>query len=117
MRFANIYDSGSVWGNMRCNTAIKDYDRYYGSMAVTGKLSGDGKADIVLIRGMYTSNYGTVEVSMLHPQGTKWVEYPYNFIQNPDISVGQPISFEAEGSWLNGDLYIEGATIFGKIDR
>ncbi len=94
------------------DVAMKDYDGHYASTVVTGDLSGNGKADVVSVRGVTGSNYGAVEVSILHLEGTKWVEYPYNFIHNPDISMEQPVSFEAEESWLNGDLYIEGATIF-----
>lgn len=94
------------------DVAIKDFDGYYASTVVTGDLSGNGKADVVSVRAVTGSNYGAVEVSILHLEGTEWVEYPYNFIHNPDISIEQPTSFEAEESWLNGDLYIEGATIF-----
>lgn len=94
------------------DVAMKDYNGYYASTVVTGDLSGNGKADVVSVRAVTGSNYGAVEVSILHLEGTNWVEYPYNFIHNPDISIEQPTSFEAEASWLNGDLYIEGATIF-----
>lgn len=96
------------------DVAIKDYEGYYGSSVVTGDLSGNGKADVVLVRGVYTSNYGAVEISILHLEGTQWVEYPYNFIHNPNSSIGQPVSFGAEESWQNGDLFIEGATIIEK---
>lgn len=96
------------------DVAVKNYDGYYATTVVTGDLSGNGKADVVLVRGVYTSNYGAVEISILHLEDTKWVEYPYNFIHNPDISIEQPISFEAQESWMNGELYIEGATIFEK---
>ncbi len=96
------------------DVAAKNYDGYYASTVVTGDLSGNGRADVVLVRGVYASNYGAVEISILHLEDIGWVEYPYHFIHNPDIAIEQPISFEAQENWLNGELYIEGATIFEK---
>ena len=63
-------------------------------------------------RAVY-SNHGIVEISILHLENNAWVEYPYNFIHNPNISIEQPISFESNESWENGDMYV-GATIFEK---
>lgn len=117
VRVVDIRDGDAAFTQITANVngedvAVKNYDGYYASTVVTGDLSGNGKADVVLLRGVYTSNYRAVEISILHLEGTKWVEYPYNFIHNPNTSIEQPVSFEAEESWLNGDLYIEGATIF-----
>ena len=98
------------------DTAIKDYEGYvYGSRITTGDLSGDGKADVLLERYIFGSNYGAVTISILHLEDTGWVEYPYNFIHNPNIDSEQPDKF--------GDVKIDdkrpidsyiGATIFEK---
>ena len=98
------------------DTAIKDYEGYvYGSRITTGDLSGDGKADVLLERYIFGSNYGAVEIYILHLEDSGWVEYPYNFIHNPNIDSEQPDKF--------GDVKIDdkrpidsyiGATIFEK---
>ena len=98
------------------DTAIKDYEGYvYSSRITTGDLSGDGKADVLLERYIFGSNYGAVTISILHLEDTGWVEYPYNFIHNPNIDSEQPDKF--------GDVKIDdkrpidsyiGATIFEK---
>lgn len=117
VRVVDIRDGDAAFTQITANVngedvAVKNYDGYYASTVIAGDLSGNGKADVVLVRGVWGSNYGAVEISILHLEDTKWVEYPYNFIHNPNTSIEQPLSFEAEESWLNGDLYIEGATIF-----
>lgn len=117
VRVVDIRDGDVAFTQITANVngedvAVKNYDGYYASTVIAGDLSGNGKADVVLVRGVWGSNYGAVEISILHLEDTKWVEYPYNFIHNPNTSIEQPLSFEAEESWLNGDLYIEGATIF-----
>lgn len=98
------------------DTAIKDYEGYvYGSRITTGDLSGDGKADVLLERYIFGSNYGATEIYILHLEDSGWVEYPYSFIHNPNIDSEQPDKF--------GDVKIDnkrpidsyiGATIFEK---
>lgn len=76
------------------DTAIKDYEGYvYGSRITTGDLSGDGKADVLLERYIFGSNYGATEIYILHLEDSGWVEYPYSFIHNPNIDSEQPDKF------------------------
>lgn len=87
---------------------IKDYETYvYGSTITTGDLSGDGKADVLWDRYIFGSNYGAVTISILHLEDTGWVEYPNNFIYNPNIDLEQPDGFGGQ------EMYI-GATLFEK---
>ena len=89
------------------DTAIKDYEGYvYSSRITTGDLSGDGKADVLLKRYIFGSNYGATEIYILHLEDSGWVEYPYNFIHNPNIDLEQPDTFDDE-------VYL-GATLFEK---
>ena len=90
------------------DVAIKDYETYvYGSTITTGDLSGDGKADVLWDRYTFGSNYGAVTISILHLEDTGWVEYPNNFIYNPNIDLEQPDGFGGQ------EMYI-GATLFEK---
>ena len=90
------------------DVAIKDYETYvYGSTITTGDLSGDGKADVLWDRYIFGSNYGAVTISILHLEDTGWVEYPNNFIYNPNIDLEQPDGFGGQ------EMYI-GATLFEK---
>ena len=96
------------------DTAIKDYEGYvYGSRITTGDLSGDGKADVLLERYIFGSNYGATEIYILHLEDSGWVEYPYNFIHNPNIDSEQPDKFGDVEYWWDIESYI-GATIFEK---
>ena len=90
------------------DVAIKDYETYvYGSTITTGDLSGDGKADVLWDRYIFGSNYGAVTISILHLEDTGWVEYPNDFIYNPNIDLEQPDGFGGQ------EMYI-GATLFEK---
>ena len=90
------------------DVAIKDYETYvYGSTITTGDLSGDGKADVLWDRYIFGSNFGAVTISILHLEDTGWVEYPNNFIYNPNIDLEQPDGFGGQ------EMYI-GATLFEK---
>ena len=90
------------------DVAIKDYETYvYGSTITTGDLSGDGKADVLWDRYIFGSNFGAVTISILHLENNGWVEYPYNFIYNPNIDLEQPDGFGGQ------EMYI-GATLFEK---
>ena len=95
------------------DVATKDYYGYYGSNVITGDLSGNGRADVLLVRGVFGSTYGAVEVSILHLEETGWVEYPYNFIHNPKIRLEQPDKFGDVDNWWDIESYI-GATLFEK---
>ena len=96
------------------DTAIKDYEGYvYGSRITTGDLSGDGKADVLLERYIFGSNYGATEIYILHLEDSGWVEYPYNFIHNPNIDSEQPDKFGDVEYWWDIESYI-GATLFEK---
>jgi len=112
--------------------SLVDYPDYWDSYLVTGDLSGNGTADIVLMRIATGSTYGGGEISVLHVQTAETgvpelVEYPSNFIQNPDLelkwvgwedytgedipddeySTAQPVSFGPE----NRDFCCMGAAI------
>ena len=96
------------------DTAIKDYEGYvYSSRITTGDLSGDGKADVLLKRYTFGSNYGATEIYILHLEDSGWVEYPYNFIHNPNIDLEQPDKFGDVEYWWDIESYI-GATLFEK---
>ena len=88
------------------DVAIKDYRGYFESTVTTGDLTGNGKADVLLKRATRGTDSGTVNISILHLEDTGWVEYPYNFIHNPDIDYEQPDTFDDE-------VYF-GATLFEK---
>ena len=64
----------------------------------------NGKEDKVRVADVRSGDAAYTQISILHLEGTKWVEYPYNFIHNPNTSIEQPVSFEAEESWQNGDF-------------
>ena len=73
------------------------YPDRWQSYLVTGDLTGNGAADIVLVKLAWMSNHGTGDVTVLHVEKDaagrpEWVEYPGNFIQNPDL----------EPEWVGG---------------
>lgn len=91
-----------------------DEDMWASSYLVSGDLSGNGAADIVLMRisfGMHLVG----EVSVLHvaeglePDTFTWQEYPDIFIQNPAIAMEQPASFD--------DIECIGATVIEENGR
>ena len=88
------------------DVAIKDYRGYFESTVTTGDLTGNGKADVLLKSATRGTDSGTVNISILYLEDTEWVEYPYNFIHNPDIDLEQPDTFDDE-------VYL-GATLFEK---
>ncbi|MCM1263131.1 MAG: M56 family metallopeptidase [Butyrivibrio sp.] len=74
-----------------------NYPERWDSYLVTGDLSGNGAADIVLVKIAWMSNHGVGDVTVLHVQTDKaekpeLVEYPRNFIQNPEL----------EPEWIGG---------------
>ena len=115
--------------------ALIDYPDYWVSYLVTGDLNSDGLPDIVVNRISTGSTYGGGETSVLHVEENEagdfvLVEYPSNFIQNPnlelkwigwedydgesipddDYATAQPTSFGPE----NLDFHGMGANIFEK---
>ena len=73
------------------------YPERWDSYVVTGDLTGNGAADIVLVRGGWMTNHGIGTVAVLHLQTDEsgkleLVEYPGNFIRNPDL----------EPEWVGG---------------
>lgn len=93
------------------NFALKNYDGYFASSMACGDLSGNGKADILLTKWDTGSTYGAVEISVLYLEDGDWKEYPDNFIHNPEIALEQPLSFNPEESWWNGELYIDAVIV------
>ncbi|MDE5893188.1 MAG: M56 family metallopeptidase, partial [Acetatifactor sp.] len=85
-----------------------DYDdeTWAASYLVSGDLSGNGAADIVVMRNS-NGMHGTGPVSVLHVTEEvgelRWQEYSNAFIPNPSIDWEQPRSFE--------DIECVGATI------
>lgn len=85
-----------------------DYDdeTWAESYLVSGDLSGNGAADIVVMRNS-NGMHGTGSVSVLHVTGEsgelRWQEYSNAFVPNPSIDREQPRSFE--------DIECVGATI------
>lgn len=68
------------------------YPERWDSYVVTGDLSGNGAADIVLVKIAWMSNHGTGDLTVLHVEmgeegKPELVEYPSNFIQNPDLEL------------------------------
>ena len=78
-----------------------DYDdeMWAGSNLVCGDLSGNGAADIVVMRISFGMHL-TGEPSVLYvtegeePGSLEWQRYPENFIHNPAIDMDQPDKFE-----------------------
>ncbi len=100
------------------------YPERWDSYVVTGDLSGNGAADIVLVKIAWGSSHGTGEVKVLHVETDEtgkpeWVEYPSSFIKNPNL----------EPKWVdwenytdpaeyieNKDSFAEQPTDFGSIE-
>ena len=98
-RFAYFYYDDEMWA---------------GSYLVCGDLSGNGTADIVVMRISF-GMHGTGEPSVLHvtegeePGSLFWQRYPENFIHNPAIDMDQPDKFE--------DIGCVGATVIEENGR
>ncbi|MCM1058115.1 MAG: M48 family metalloprotease [Firmicutes bacterium] len=77
--------------------ASVSYPERWDSYVVTGDLTGNGAADIVLVKIAWGSMHGMGDVTVLHVETDETgkpelVEYPGNFIQNPDL----------EPEWIGG---------------
>ena len=78
------------------NDIFKDYPDYWSSCLVTGDLTGNGCADIVVFRSAIGSTYGGGTVTVLHMEKDSLEEYPCNFIKNPSLKIEQPENFNSE---------------------
>lgn len=94
-------------GNNPYSFVSVDFEGYWGSYIVSGDISGNGLADIVLVRISTGSTYGGGVVNVLHLEKDKWIPYPSEFIKNPTINLNQPENFREE----NFDISCLGATI------
>lgn len=95
------------------NAIFTDFEGYWSSYIVSGDLSGNGIADIVLVRISTGSTYGGGVVSVLHLENDKWMQYPTDFIKNPKIGIEQPENFKEE----NFNVSCLGATIMEDAER
>jgi hypothetical protein len=102
-QLVGILDSGE---DVRIN-----YKGYYSSFVVTGDVMGDGQTDVLLIMGDTGSTFGAINAVVLHLEDGIWKEYSSEFIENPEISIEQPESFNS-GDWM-ANAYI-GATLIEK---
>lgn len=89
-----------------------DEELWASSMMVSGDLSGNGAADIVLLRTTF-GMHGDGPVSVLHVTEEEgqliWQEYPENFVHNSAIDKEQPNTF--------GDIACVDATIIEENGR
>ncbi|MCH5255612.1 MAG: hypothetical protein J1F41_11855, partial [Lachnospiraceae bacterium] len=89
-------------------------EMWAGSYLVCGDLSGNGAADIVVMRISF-GMHGTGEPSVLHvtegeeQDSLMWQRYPENFIHNPAVDMDQPDKFE--------DIGCVGATVIEENGR
>lgn len=90
-----------------------DDEMWASSYMISGDLSGNGAADIVVMRvGNGMQGTGIPDVLYAAAEGEKilWKEYPRNFLHNPGISMEQPDSFDDGAGWL-------GVTVIEKEGR
>lgn len=91
-----------------------DDEMWADSYLVCGDLSGNGAADIVVMRISF-GMHGTGEPSVLHvtegeeQDSLMWQRYPENFIHNPAVDMDQPDKFE--------DIGCVGATVIEENGR
>lgn len=84
------------------NDFFIDYpDSWASSYLVTGDLSGNGAADVIVIRYYTGSTYDGCAVSVLHMgkndlDEADLVKYPSAFVQNSKINIEQPAGFDEE---------------------
>ena len=102
-QLVGILDSG--------DEILINYKGYYSSFVVTGDVTEDGQTDVLLIMGDTGSTFGAINAVVLHLENGTWKEYNSDFIENPQISIEQPKSFNRE-DWMT-NVYI-GATMIEK---
>lgn len=81
-------------------TARINYPDRWDSYLVTGDLTGNGSADIVLVKIAWGSTHFSGELTVLHVETDELgkpelVEYPSNFVRNPDL----------EPTWVDWENY------------
>ena len=68
-----------------------DYvENVYSSELTVGDLSGNGAADVVVMKRFSIDCYGQGLVSVLHMVDGHWEEYPSTLIPNPSLDIEQP---------------------------
>lgn len=75
-------------------THINFDEDFYSSELTVGDLSGNGAADIVVMKYSIGSTFGAGDVSVLHIVDGNLQEYPYDFIKNPSLAIEQPDNFK-----------------------
>ncbi len=90
--------------------ALVNYPDYWDSYLVTGDLNNDGLPDIVVNRISTGSTYGGGVTSVLHVEKNEagepvLVEYPSNFIQNPDLELKWVGWEDYDGEYIPDDDY------------
>ena len=78
------------------NITFRDYEDYWESYIWTGDLSGNGRADVAVMKVSTGSTYGGGELTVLHMENGKWEEYPSRFLPNPSIELEQPDNFQSD---------------------
>lgn len=104
----------AVFGNGE--TALVNYPDYWASYLVTGDLTGNGAADIVLVKIAYLGMHSTGDVIVMHVEmdetgKPEFVEYPRNLIPNPDV---EPKWIGAWEDYPYPDVYSEIKNIFAE---
>ena len=85
-----------------------DYDEdFYASHIIIGDLSGNGAADIVVMKYSRGSTFAGGDVSVLYVSDGRLEEYPCNFIKAPSLDIELPDGFSIEDWWVSW----QGATI------
>lgn len=79
-----------------------NYDEdFYASNLIVGDLSGNGAADIVVMKYSRGSTFGGGDVSVLHASDGRLEEYPCNFIKDPSLDIELPDGFGLEEWWVS----------------
>lgn len=86
--------------------AQKDYEGAYASFVTAGDLTGNGKADVLVVRCVQ-EGYRELELSVLHLEDGRWEAYPGRLVHHGELDVQQPFDFT--DSWH--DTYIGAAIV------
>ena len=87
----------------RADSYEYDDESWASSYMVSGDLSGNGAADIVVMRignGMHGTGFLNVMYAAEEEGRILWKEYPGIFLHNPEIAMEQPDTFEDGMGWL-----------------
>jgi len=94
-----------------------DFEGYYSTALMSGDLSGNGQADILVLKYDTGSTFGAVDVSVLYFESGVWKKYPTVLVQNQEIDLVQPQYFGEEYYWEEGFTYCIGADIITEQKR